>query len=96
MHTQDEDVATAHVAKRALAVVNDDKHVEAYYMGWHEAQSNPYDAVQNPGGCIQLGLSENTVIVVPSTIAELTRSLSFLSINQHLKLCEAFIKIREQ
>ncbi|BBN13559.1 protein MpACS [Marchantia polymorpha subsp. ruderalis] len=61
MHTQDEDVATAHVAKRALAVVNDDKHVEAYYMGWHEAQSNPYDAVQNPGGCIQLGLSENTL-----------------------------------
>ncbi|KAG6557836.1 hypothetical protein Mapa_000604 [Marchantia paleacea] len=58
MNTQD-DVPTAPVAKRALAVINGDKNVEAYYMGWQEAQSNPYDAVQNPGGCIQLGLSEN-------------------------------------
>ncbi|KAL3680535.1 hypothetical protein R1sor_023491 [Riccia sorocarpa] len=56
---QEPGLPSASVAKRALAIIGGDKSVEPYYKGWHEAQSNAYDAMVNPGGCIQLGLSEN-------------------------------------
>ncbi|KAL2621393.1 hypothetical protein R1flu_001598 [Riccia fluitans] len=56
---QEQVLLSVPVAKRALAIIGGDKSVDPYYMGMHEAQSNPYDAVHNPGGCIQLGLSEN-------------------------------------
>lgn len=36
-----------------------------YYAGWKEVARNPYDKVTNPEGCIQLGLAENMVSIIP-------------------------------
>ncbi|KAM0915580.1 hypothetical protein ACQ4PT_010748 [Festuca glaucescens] len=31
----------------------------SYFLGWEEYEKNPFDAVANPGGIIQMGLAEN-------------------------------------
>uniref|UniRef100_A0ACD6A563 Uncharacterized protein n=1 Tax=Avena sativa TaxID=4498 RepID=A0ACD6A563_AVESA len=31
----------------------------SYFLGWEEFEKNPFDAVANPGGIIQMGLAEN-------------------------------------
>lgn len=49
------------VAGRALKLLQVDPDVAAYYDGWVEAAGNAFHPQRNPGGCIQLGLSENNV-----------------------------------
>jgi 1-aminocyclopropane-1-carboxylate synthase len=31
----------------------------SYFLGWEEYEKNPFDAVTNPSGIIQMGLAEN-------------------------------------
>uniref|UniRef100_A0A0C9S1N4 TSA: Wollemia nobilis Ref_Wollemi_Transcript_25086_2288 transcribed RNA sequence n=1 Tax=Wollemia nobilis TaxID=56998 RepID=A0A0C9S1N4_9CONI len=45
----------AFVSSRAAQVVGD----SPYYLGWKAYQDDPYDAVGNPEGVIQMGLAEN-------------------------------------
>ncbi|KAF3447484.1 hypothetical protein FNV43_RR12670 [Rhamnella rubrinervis] len=44
----------------------------SYFLGWQEYEKNPYDAVQNPSGIIQMGLAENQLSfdLLESWIAE--------------------------
>ncbi|XP_031120579.1 1-aminocyclopropane-1-carboxylate synthase 9-like [Ipomoea triloba] len=45
------------LAKKATD--NSHSQESSYFMGWQEYEKNPYDAMDNPSGIIQMGLAEN-------------------------------------
>ncbi|KAJ7545227.1 hypothetical protein O6H91_09G111400 [Diphasiastrum complanatum] len=48
----------AYISARALAIASVGTW-SSYYVGWQEFVRNPYHPVDNPGGCIELGIAEN-------------------------------------
>ncbi|XP_072970774.1 1-aminocyclopropane-1-carboxylate synthase 6-like [Typha angustifolia] len=47
------------LSSRAAAVVKPEEGDSAYYVGLRRCSEDPYDAVKNPDGIVQLGLAEN-------------------------------------
>jgi aminotransferase len=54
-------IARVHLSTRASLIAKPDD--SPYYIGLDRVLKDPYDALDNPNGIIQLGLSENRVLV---------------------------------
>lgn len=67
----------AYVSGRANSIVKGDD--SPYYIGLKKVSEDPYDELGNPGGVIQLGLSENKVRLC--FLLQLARALSWFYVS---------------
>lgn len=54
-------IGRVHVSSRASSIAKPND--SPYYIGLDRVQEDPYDEINNPNGIIQLGLSENRVMI---------------------------------